>query len=63
MVFQRRTSSVGRTEKLKITFFARTPTSLGVRITRLTQGKLTFRIVAKKVSGRAIVRTRVLLKA
>lgn len=60
---KRTTASVGRAEKLKITFFSLTPTSVGVRISFLTPGKLTFRVVGKTVSGRATVRTRVVLKA
>jgi hypothetical protein len=59
----RKTQAAGRAQKLKITFFSRTATSIGVRITNLQQGKLTFRVVGKKVSGRATVRTRVVLKA
>lgn len=60
---KRTTQAAGRSEKLKITFFSVTPTSIGVRIGNLAPGKLTFRIVGKKVSGRATVRTRVVLKA
>ena len=63
LVPKRKTSSVGRAEKLKITFFSRTGTSLGIRITNVSQGKLSFRIVSTKVSGRTTVRTRVVLKA
>ena len=63
LVPKRKTSSVGQAAKLKITFFARTPTSLGVRITNLAPGKLTFEVVGQKVSGRATVRTHVGLKA
>ena len=63
LVPKRKTSSVGQAAKLKITFFARTPTSLGVRITNLAPGKLTFQVVGQKISGRATVRTHVVLKA
>jgi len=63
LVPKRKTASVGQAEKLKITFFSLTPTSVGVRISFLTPGKLTFRIVSKRVSGRTTVRTRVILKA
>jgi len=63
LVPKRKTSSVGQATKLKITFFARTPTSLGMRITNLAPGKLTFQVVGQKVSGRATVRTHVVLKA
>ena len=60
---KRKTSAVSQSDKLKITFFARTGTSLGVRITNLSPGKLTYRIVATKVSGKATVRTKTVLKA
>jgi hypothetical protein len=60
---KRRTSSVSRADKLKITFFARTGTSLGVRIENLAPGRLTYRIVATKVSGKATVRTKTVLKS
>ena len=60
---KRKTSSVSQADKLKITFFSRTGTSLGVRITNLSPGKLTYRIVATKLTGKATVRTKVALKA
>jgi len=63
LVPKRKTSSVAQTEKLKITFFSLTPTSMGVRIGNLAPGKLTFRIVSKKQNGTTTVRTRIILKA
>jgi hypothetical protein len=63
LVPKRKTASVGQAEKLKITFFSVTPTSVGVRITNLAPGKLTFRVVSKKQNGTTSVRTRVILKA
>ena len=63
LVPKRKTASVGRAEKLKITFFSVTPTSMGVRIGNLAPGKLMFRVVSKKLSGTTTVRTRVILKA
>ena len=60
---KRKTSSVSQADKLKITFFARTGTTLGVRITNLSPGKLTYRIVATKITGKATVKTKVALKA
>lgn len=59
---KRQTASVGRAEKLKITFFALSPTAMRVGIRFLTLGKLTFRVVSKRVSGLTTVRTRVVLK-
>ena len=63
LVPKRKTASVTQAEKLKITFFSLTPTSMGVRIGNLAPGKLTFRIVSKKQNGTTTVRTRVILKA
>ena len=63
LVPKRKTASVARAEKLKITFFSLTPTSMGVRIGNLAPGKLTFRIVSKKQNGTTTVRTRAILKA
>ena len=63
LVPKRKTASVARAEKLKITFFSLTPTSMGVRIGNLAPGKLTFRVVSKKQNGTTTVRTRVILKA
>jgi hypothetical protein len=60
---KRKTSAVSRGEKLKITFFARPGSSLGVRISNLSAGKLTFRVVSTKVAGKATVKTNVTLKA
>ena len=59
---KRKTSSAGHTTKVRITFFSVTATSMGVRISGLSPGTLSFRIVGKKVSPGAKVFSRVVFK-
>jgi hypothetical protein len=59
---KRKTSSVATATKLKITFTSRSPTSMGLRASNLTPGKLSFKVVSTKLGSRTTVRTGVTFK-